>query len=317
MPVNFCLASSTNEIDSVFKLRHLVFVEQGNILKENPEKRLYDRFDAFPSTVQMIAQQNGETIGAVRFSIDDVCGLPADGMFDYRPLLPYDAKVMHVGMFCVHQDFRGDKIAQGLILMASYYGISNSITHVVAPIHPPLAMLLRRIGFKKVGEVFYDNHIETDVIPLLLDVNELKDFFVDFVRANQLHDFIVDYQRWFYRAGETIVSAGDEGNEAFIIIEGEVEVNTPNEGRILATLGPGDLFGEYAILTEEKRSADVLAKTDVQVMAMSKALFIKHFVEDSENALILMRMLSKRHQAKALDSNAGIAEEAQVNAVVV
>ena len=301
MPINFCLAKTTEQIDSVFKLRHLVFAEQEKSLRAKTEGRLYDRFDAFPSTVQMMAQSKEQTIGAMRFSIDDTCGLPADEYFDFRALIPSDAKIMHVGMFCVHRDFRGEKITLGLILMASYYGISNKVTHVVAPINPSLAPMLRRIGFKVVGEQFYDPHIDHDVLPLLLDTNDLRDFFVDFVKTNQLHDFIMDYQRWFCTAGETIVSAGDPGEEAFIIIEGTAEVKLPNCDQVIATLEAGEMFGELAIITDEKRSADVIAKTDVQMMVMTKEVFMQRFIEDSDKALTLMRMISKRNQNMVLN----------------
>ena len=56
MTINIRLANTTKELDSVFLLRHLVFAEQEGLLKTNEEKRFYDKFDAFPSSVQMIAQ---------------------------------------------------------------------------------------------------------------------------------------------------------------------------------------------------------------------------------------------------------------------
>lgn len=305
MPIRMRIAETTDEIDSVYLLRHKVFVKQESLLKGNKEARLYDRYDSFPSTVQLIAQNDDDTIGAFRFSLDDTCGLPADNYFDYRVHVPNDARLMHVGMFCIHQDYRGEKIAIGLILMASYYAISNSVSHVVAPINPTIAPMLRRIGFKKVGEQFHDPHMDNEVLPLLLDINDLKDYFVDFIKQNQMHDFIMDYQRWFCKAGESIVNAGDEGNEAFIIIDGTAEVRLPETGEVLATLESGEMFGELAIITDECRSADVIAKTEVQMMVMTKDTFLKRFVEDSEKALILMRMISKRSQAMITNLKSG------------
>lgn len=316
MPVKFGLATSTQDIDSVFRLRHLVFAEQENKLQATEGKRLFDRFDAFPSTVQMMAQKQGQTIGAMRFSIDDVCGMPADEYFDFRPFLPEGAKAMHIGMFCVHKDFRGDKITQGLILMASYYAISNSVTHVVAPINPALALMLKRIGFKQVGELFYDPHIDHDVLPLLMEVSTLKDFFVDFVRANQLHDFIMDYQRWFFAAGETIVRAGTPGQEAFIIIDGTAEVKLPGTDNTLAILEAGEMFGELSIITEEERSADVVAKTDVQMMVMTRDTFMKRFVEDAENALTLMRMISRRSRSMVMSLSSANTHDSRLREVI-
>ncbi|BDX05140.1 N-acyl amino acid synthase FeeM domain-containing protein [Planctobacterium marinum] len=305
MPICMRLAHSTEELDSVFRLRHLVFVEQEKILQGNSEKRLYDRFDAFPSSVQMLAEHNGQTVGAFRFSLDDTCGLPADDYFDFRPFVPKNARLMHSGMFCVHKDYRGEKIAMGLILMAAYYAMSNNITHVVAPINPTIAPLLRRIGFKKVGEQFHDPHLDYQVLPLLMDMADIKDFFVEFIRQNKLHDFIMDYQRWFCKAGETIVKAGDDGTEAFIIIDGSAEVRLPGKNSVLATLEPGEMFGELALITGECRSADVVAKSELQMMVMTKEIFLKRFVEDSNKALALMRMISKRSQSMIMNLKYG------------
>lgn len=305
MPISMRLAETTTEIDSVFLLRHLVFSEQENILKGNKEKRFYDKFDIFPSTVQLIAQHEGQTVGAFRFSLDDSCGLPADEYFDYRAHVPEGARMMHSGMFCVHKDYRGEKIAMGLILMAGYYAISNDITHVVAPINPAIAPLLRRIGFKQVAEQFYSEHLDHQVMPLMMTVNDMKDYFIDFIRQNQMHDFIMDYQRWFCKAGEHIVQAGEKGNEAFIIIDGIAEVRLPGKGEVLAVLEPGEMFGELAIITDDCRSADVIAKTEVQMMVMTKEVFLKRFVEDSEKALTLMRMMSMRSQSMIMNLKYG------------
>ncbi len=315
MPIRMRIAETTQEIDSVFLLRHTVFVEQEHILKANDDARLYDKFDSFPSTVQLIAQHGNRTVGAFRFSLDDVCGLPADNYFNYRPHVPEDARLMHAGMFCVHQDFRGEKIAMGLILMAGYYAISHNVTHVVAPINPAIAPLLRRIGFEQVGDQFHDPHLDYQVLPLLLDINDLKDYFINFIKKNQMYDFIMDYQRWFCKAGEHIVRAGDKGNEAFIIIDGIAEVRLPENQHVFATLEPGEMFGELAIITDECRSADVVAKTDVQMMVMTRDVFLKRFVEDSEKALTLMRMMSKRSQSMIanLKTAAGSGEPAALS----
>lgn len=217
MAISLRLATTTAEIDSVFRLRHLVFSEQESFLSSNTEKRIYDRYDTYPSTVQLIAQHEGETVGAVRLSLDDVCGLPADEYFDFSPHIPDGSIRMHVSMFCVHQAFRREKIAMGLILMASCYAFSNDVTHIVAPINPRIAPLLRRIGFKKVGDVFRHSHLNIPVLPLLLDVQDVQNHFIDIIKQNQLCDFTKDHERWLYQSGEKSAQAGDAGTRAIIL----------------------------------------------------------------------------------------------------
>ena len=72
-------------------------------------------------------------------------------------------------------------------------------------------------------------------------------------------------------AGEVLVEEGSAGHELFIILEGTAEVR--RNGRRVTTLGPGDYFGELAILDRGERSATVSATTDMTVMVLSQRDF--------------------------------------------
>ena len=66
--------------------------------------------------------------------------------------------------------------------------------------------------------------------------------------------------------GERLVNQGGFAHEFFAIIEGEAEVSRGDQH--LADLGPGDFFGEIALLEEERRTATVTAKTPMKVVVM-------------------------------------------------
>jgi len=79
-----------------------------------------------------------------------------------------------------------------------------------------------------------------------------------------------------YDKGEYVFKAGDPVEEFFVITRGTCEVRTVgNEGgRVIATLGPGDFFGETGLLEgRRKRAASVICLTPVEVMAMDRAVF--------------------------------------------
>src|SRR3546814_11121732 len=70
--------------------------------------------------------------------------------------------------------------------------------------------------------------------------------------------------------GERIIRVGDDGDAAFFISGGKVEVSVG--GRHIP-LGPGDFFGEMALLTGEPRTADVTALDYTPLLAFDRAAF--------------------------------------------
>src|SRR5690349_4060398 len=71
-----------------------------------------------------------------------------------------------------------------------------------------------------------------------------------------------------FEAGTTILRQGSSAGALYLLLDGEVEVTRePEEGGrpvTLATLGPGDVFGEMAVLDDHTRSSSVIAKTPVR-----------------------------------------------------
>jgi CRP-like cAMP-binding protein len=67
-------------------------------------------------------------------------------------------------------------------------------------------------------------------------------------------------------AGEKLASQGDFAYEVFAILEGRARVE--QDGAALATLGPGDLFGEIGLLLTGRRTATVVAETPMLVLAL-------------------------------------------------
>lgn len=80
-----------------------------------------------------------------------------------------------------------------------------------------------------------------------------------------------------YAQGETIISQGDVGQEFFILAEGTTEITLIGEdggpAQKVNELGPGDYFGELALLTNAPRSATVTAITPVQCLVLSRSDF--------------------------------------------
>jgi hypothetical protein len=75
-----------------------------------------------------------------------------------------------------------------------------------------------------------------------------------------------------YPPGASIVRAGEQGSEMFVILSGSTDVYVRNNGdrRQVAELRRGDVFGEMALVRNEERSADVEARDAVEVLAVDE-----------------------------------------------
>lgn len=71
--------------------------------------------------------------------------------------------------------------------------------------------------------------------------------------------------------GRTLVEQGATGHEGFVIVEGEAVVK--RNGRKIATLGPGDVFGELSLFDGGPRSATVTATTELEVLVIGQREF--------------------------------------------
>ena len=72
-------------------------------------------------------------------------------------------------------------------------------------------------------------------------------------------------------AGKVLVEEGKPGHEFFLIIDGNASVKRGK--REIAKLGPGQYFGELALLDRGPRSASVIAKNDMEVLVLGQREF--------------------------------------------
>ncbi len=72
-------------------------------------------------------------------------------------------------------------------------------------------------------------------------------------------------------AGKVLAREGEFGDEFFVIDSGTAEVT--KAGKCVAELGPGDFFGEMALLEEDRRVATVTATSPMSLIVMTRASF--------------------------------------------
>lgn len=97
------------------------------------------------------------------------------------------------------------------------------------------------------------------------------------------------------KAGRDLTVQGQPGREFMIIAEGEATVR--RNGRVIAKLGPGDFFGELAVIAGVPRTATVTADTDMVVDALNRREFSSMLDESSRLAKkILVGAVKRLHE---------------------
>jgi CRP-like cAMP-binding protein len=168
--------------------------------------------------------------------------------------------------------------------------------------NPIAALLPRRYSARVVSERIEYLSIDSDMLDVMLtwdqtgsyEVNELKhlddspagdDWMTTLLQTKALHRIppaniqaiFMRMQRMDYKAGETVIRQGDEGDYFYVIVKGTCSVvrETPlnKTGIKLAELGMGDTFGEEALISDAKRNANVTMITDGTLMRLGKEDF--------------------------------------------
>jgi CRP-like cAMP-binding protein len=97
-----------------------------------------------------------------------------------------------------------------------------------------------------------------------------------------------------FKAGDVIIREGDEGDTAFFIVSGSVEVLVGSGGRRVGTLATGEVFGEMSLIEPGPRSATIVAMTNVECLETSYDEFVASLEDNPERAVAFMKVLVRR-----------------------
>jgi len=73
------------------------------------------------------------------------------------------------------------------------------------------------------------------------------------------------------KAGRTLAKQGERGREFLLILDGQARVE--RDGKVIARLKEGDVFGEMSLIDNEPRSASVIADSPMVLMVVSRPMF--------------------------------------------
>lgn len=101
------------------------------------------------------------------------------------------------------------------------------------------------------------------------------------------------------KAGDRVFSKGDEAREAFVLVEGSIEISE----RSIA-LDPGAIFGEMALFTAAgRRTASAVCASDVKLLVITYEQFEQLYFQNPEFGLYLVRLIVRRFEMNHAESD--------------
>ena len=95
-----------------------------------------------------------------------------------------------------------------------------------------------------------------------------------------------------FEAGAEVIREGEMGWDFFVIVEGQAEVR--RKRRKVGTMGPGDFFGEIALVADMPRTATIVASTDLLVLTITDVDFRELVLDQPKIAQKVLRSLGAR-----------------------
>lgn len=314
MGIRLRLAETAQELDDVFWVRRQVYtVEEGKFDDgRSADRFLVDHFDAHPQCAKLIAYDGDEPIATVRVNLDTGAGLLPELLYDFaaeRDRINREWQVEHgvaprlgsAGMLAVRSRWRRRRdVVRALFKLAATVGRTWGGTHILVAVNHENEAMYRRLGFSAVGPKTWVDDIGNHIVPMVSTFSEMYSRTVgprlDGIAL--LKCFSNQFQRVVYRAGEVIFSEFDEADECYVIDVGSVKITTTNavDGRELAfaMMGPGELFGEMALIDSKTRSANAIAASDTEVIVLRRDDFMQGLQQHPERLGIVLGFISDR-----------------------
>ena len=267
MPYTIKVATSPTECDAVMRLRYDVFVDERGFMPERRDRRVYDHYDALPTTANLLALVEDSPVGTLRFTAPSAAGTSPSSYFDFATHLPVPLKdVGALSQMVMRGGTRqGAEIAYSLLGLSYCLAAEENVQYMEAIVNPDaLARMFVSSGWVAASEEFTD-HSGLQCLPLTLDLDALHERFEEFVAEHRSPALRAGAEYRFYTRNETILRSGDPAGDPLAILKGTVALRT-GAGKELGELVPGARVDENSL----ESGAVAIAAGNVALMATSQ-----------------------------------------------
>lgn len=303
-------AKTAKELNDILSLRFRVLEEAGLRPAQMFQftRKLVDPIDLYPNTINVIAYNNAVAVAAIRaseYSEKEALQNLSYNFFEATENLK--GSCFFIDMLAMLKAYgQNQMIKKQIFRMILILLARRKVTHGLCLCPEELIDTLVEIGFQSLQDPFYSKELGQRLAPMSI---KLRDFYAQFIQ-NISDQEIIRFQEVFYMSifepGEILVVQGEKGSTAYLIEEGEVEVAVQGATEVLplSTIGKGNLIGEIAMVTNEPRTASLIAKIHTSCISFDRIDFMKLMYAEPHRTMDIFKIFSKRLK----ESNRKIAE---------
>ena len=202
------------------------------------------------------------------------------------------------GMLAVRMKWRRRRdVIRAMYKVAAGVCITSGATHIVAVVNHTTERMYHRLGFKSISGPIWSEEIGNYIVAIAASTPDFYNWAFGDFRDSPLEPFKDSFERIFVRAGAHVFEQGEDGECAYIIAEGSVDITKrgPNgEELILAHLARGGVFGELALIDRQPRSATATASADTELITLNRDAFMAQLSNDPRQFSRVLAMFSER-----------------------
>ncbi len=299
MPIVVKVAEGNSELESTMSFRYKAVLQNiekfPNFFLES--EKISDFFDVYPSTINVMAYEKGQTIANLRAVLFNESELSLKVVFDFQSS---------------KENLRTDAYIVDLLVVDKKYA---NFYFLEKEMYKNLFLYLHKKGFKYIFlllnetqmngmsdipfKVISKEKIHNDgreLYPLVVNIEEYYHQFVSMIKDKEILKFNDAFYKVIFFPGEIPVLEGEKGSSGFLVDVGEFQILIRQNGVAIkvGSAGPGNLVGEVAMVTGERRTATIIASQLTSSLAFDRSNFMDLMYKNPAKALDIFKIFSKR-----------------------
>jgi hypothetical protein len=285
------------------------------------------RTDANGPPKAILAQKDGKFIAGVAYSVDalDRCVRLIDGFSQddvaMGPLLSQAVKVaqgqnaIYVEMDALTTAPRLLKAAEQLgfvpiAYLPAFYSKGDRYADVVKLVKLNMVYALEHASFttnsKAIAQIIDENFQDQKMGIAIINLLRALPFF-EGLGDGELRKIARLFTQKLYRPAEKIFNKGDSGNEAYVVMRGQIDIVFEEGSKPIATLGNGTIFGELAFLDGTPRSAMAIPSQASILLVIQRSAFNDLVQREPHLGMVVMRNIALELSNRLKKANAALA----------